>query len=99
MEASFVSRTLISALEDQGYIVDNLNDDCSGGIVEADDQISAGVEFAKENAQLHALQDFLIPAVDWQRAWEELANIEGYTILATHLPTQWAVFRTNDELG
>jgi hypothetical protein len=99
VDASFISRTLISALEDQGLTDTTLNYESFGGIVEAGDQLAAGIEFAQESSHLHALQDLLIPAVDWQRAWEELAKIEGYTIIPTHLPTYWAVFRTNDELG
>ena len=74
VDASFVSRTLIGALEDQGYTTDGLNEDYFAGVVEADDQLSAGIEFAQESSHLHALQDFLIPAVDWQRAWEELVR-------------------------
>jgi hypothetical protein len=96
MEKGFVSRALVSALQNHGLNSDNLSYDSFGGIVEAEDELGAAIKFTQETAGIHLLQEFLLPAVNWERAWEELSASEGYMILPTHLPNYWAVMRADN---
>ncbi len=96
MEKGFVSSTLIQALQENSLGADRLAYDSFGGIIEAQSADEAAIRFTQETAKIYLLQEFLLPAIDWKRAWEELSATEGYLVLPTHLPTYWAIIRPDD---
>lgn len=96
VNAEHITEDLVSVLQHYRFTPDTFSEESFRGYHYGESINDVSVALAKEFASLNALQEFLESAIDWSKAWQEVAKQEGWLLLQMDSST-WGLFHEENK--
>ena len=92
LKEAHITDDLIVILSAYGFRISSINTESFQGYYSGASEHEAGMIVAQEFASLNSLQEFLMPIIDWEQAWDSLKMMERYILVKTKELNTWALF-------
>lgn len=92
LKEAHITDDLIVILSAHGFRITSINTESFQGYYSGASEHEAGTIVAQEFASLNSLQEFLMPIIDWEQAWDSLKMMERYILVKTKELNTWALF-------